>query len=229
MVTLRIVYKKHRYMKFLSHLELMKLFERVFRFHKLPLKFSEGFNPHPKMTFAAPLSVGFSSQAEIMEVQLTEEINIDRVLNMRFPEGIEVTEAKFVNSKGSLMAAVDFSEYLLKIEFDANVEDYPFEERLEGFLNQGEVTFEKKTKKGKMKTINALEMLRNFQFVYKEGNDLILRGIFASGSNGSLNPVLLGELFLKFCKMENQVSLIEAERISLLMAAEDQLVSLYNL
>ncbi|MBF4694874.1 TIGR03936 family radical SAM-associated protein [Fusibacter ferrireducens] len=230
METLRIVYTKQKYMRYLSHLELMKLFERVFRFQKLPLKFSEGFNPHPKMTFAAPLSVGFSSQAEIMEVQLNERIDLEHVLQMKFPDGIQIIKAKYVDSKKALMASIDFSEYMIRIDFGASVSEYPFEERAESFLNQEAIHYEKKTKKGTMKTVNALELVKSFSVIFKEENELILRATLASNSSmGSLNPELLANLFLNFCKNEKEIEQIEVERINLFMTVDKKLVSLYEL
>lgn len=230
METLRIVYTKQKYMRYLSHLELMKLFERVFRFQKLPLKFSEGFNPHPKMTFAAPLSVGFSSQAEIMEVQLNDKVDLDHVVQMKFPDGIEISKAKYVESKKSLMASIDFSEYMIRIDFNASIQEYPFEERAESFLNQEAVNYEKKTKKGTMKTVNALALVERFSVVFKEENELILRATLASSSSaGSLNPELLAKLFLDFCKNEKEIEQIEVERINMFMKSDKNLISLYEL
>ncbi|GAU77426.1 TIGR03936 family radical SAM-associated protein [Fusibacter sp. 3D3] len=230
METLRIVYKKQKYMKFLSHLELMKLFERVFRFHKLPLKFSEGFNPHPKMTFASPLSVGFSSQSEIMEVQINHKIDIETITQMQFPEGIEILKAKYVTNEKSLMASIDFSEYIIRIDFKSTLEFNAYEEKVESFLNQSEVNYEKKTKKGTMKTVNALELIKGFSVVFKEANELILRATLASSSSaGSLNPELFAELFLNFCKNEKEIDHIEVERINMFMDQNSSLVSLYEL
>ena len=229
MVTLRIVYTKEKYMRYLSHLELMKLFERIFRFNKLPLRFSEGFNPHPKMTFASPLSVGFSSQYEVMEVQLTHEIDLDKVMALTFSDGIKVVKAKYVESKSSLMANIAFSEYLIKFEFEKKIEDCPFNERVESFMNQEAITYEKKTKKGTIKTINALEQLRAFSVVFEEENELILRATVQSGSNGNLNPDLLGRLLLEFVGTEVPVESTSYERIKMFMDREGKLVELFDL
>lgn len=213
MVTLRIVYKKQKYMRFLSHLELMKLFERVFRLNKLPLKFSEGFNPHPKMTFASPLSVGFSSQYEIMEVQLNEKMDLDRILAMKFPDGIEAIKAAYVETKTSLMASIGFSEYFLKVELEEESNIASIKERVDAFLNQSEILYEKKTKKGTLKSVNALEQCKGLMLAHQNENEIILRAILASSSEGSLNPVLLAKLFLDFLGVNGE---IEVERIKML-------------
>jgi len=67
---LLIKYTKEDRLKFISHLELIRVIERALRRGNIPLKFSEGFNPHPKISFAAPLSVGVSSQGEYMTVEV---------------------------------------------------------------------------------------------------------------------------------------------------------------
>jgi len=76
---------------FLSHLDLMRLMERAFRRANLPLAFSEGFNPHPRVSFASALAVGVTSEGEYLDVQLRENIPIQEVqkrLNMALPSGI---------------------------------------------------------------------------------------------------------------------------------------------
>lgn len=185
MKTLRIEYTKNKYMKYLGHLELMKLFERAFRFEKLPLKYSEGFNPLPRMTFASPLSVGYSSDAEIMEVQLTEEVAIEKVLNFNMPEGIVFKRAKYVECKQSLMAAIDYAEYTITCEAVSEIN----EALLTRFMGEEAVFYDKKTKKGGMKQVNLLEQLKAIDFKTDEENGkLVFKVILASGSTGSLNP-----------------------------------------
>src|SRR4030043_377355 len=71
MQRLRLKFSRGEELKFLSHLELMRLWERAIRRAGLPLAYSEGFTPHPQIALAAPLSVGVTSQAELMDVILS--------------------------------------------------------------------------------------------------------------------------------------------------------------
>jgi len=229
MVTLRILYTKEHYMVFLGHLELMKLFERIFRFNKLPLSYSGGFSPIPKMTFASPLSVGYSSQCEIMEVQLDNEIPIDRVLSMRFPEGIRTISANYVETKKSLMASLSHSEYLIKVEFKQPIAQLPLDEWVETFLQAGEVTFEKKAKNGNMRTLNVLEFIESLKLVYKMDNDIVLRAVLQSGSQGSLNPEKLVEVMCKHFQMTQEIENIRIERLMLFYSDEGQLKPLFEM
>ena len=67
---LRLKFSRGEQLKFLSHLDLMRLWERAFRRAGMELAYSEGFSPHPRISLAAPLSVGITSIAELMDVFL---------------------------------------------------------------------------------------------------------------------------------------------------------------
>lgn len=229
METLRIKYTKTDYMKFLGHLELMKLFERIFRFEKLPLKFSEGFNPIPKLTFAAPLSVGYASQGEVMEVQLTQQVPLERIFGMKLPKGIQILDAQYVTCKKSLMAALDSAEYLIKLECSSNVEHLPIKAWVNAFLESDAITYEKKTKKGLTKAINILDQLKTLQVIYQNDNEVVLRGILQSGSMGSLNPETLYKTFASHYDFQEKVKDVSIERLKLLYLKGDALVDLYLL
>ncbi|MBE0449841.1 MAG: DUF2344 domain-containing protein [Clostridia bacterium] len=229
METLRILYTKDSYMRFLGHLELMKLFERVFRFNKLPLKFSEGFNPIPRLTFASPLSVGYSSKAEVMEVILNSEISIQQVKDIKFPNGIKVLDAQFINCKHSLMSKLEFAEYILKVEYDSKVEQLPFEEWVESFLNEKEIFYEKKTKRGTVKAVNALGQIHDMKLLYNADNEVVFRVMLQTGSNGSLNPEKLVDIFGSHYKLNQKAVNIDVERLGLYFTKNGTLTNLYEL
>lgn len=72
---LRVWFRKGERVRYISHLDVLRHWERAIRRAKLPLAYSQGFTPHPKITFAAPLPLGFVGEAEIMDVQLDERID----------------------------------------------------------------------------------------------------------------------------------------------------------
>ena len=213
MMTLRIKYTKENYMKFLGHLELMKLFERVFRRHKFPLKFSEGFNPHPRMTFASPLSVGYSSKYEVMEVILISELPIADVLKTAFPDGIKVLDAAYVDSKTSLMAGIGSSEYLINVSgtnFPNNSNEI-----LEQFLDQAEILYEKPNKKKQMREIDAKPQIHFASMIYFDKQEFTIRCRLQSSSQGNLNPELFAKLFCEYMKTPFIEDEIMVERINM--------------
>lgn len=137
-MNVRLRYEKLGVMQFLSHLELLKTWEQLFRRAKIPMIYSEGFNPRPRMNFALPLAVGIQALHDYLEVEVEDGFDIDRFLTMAMPPGLKVTEAKPVAGTKALMAFVASADF--KITGDLS----PLKEG----LSQDELLFRKHTKKG---------------------------------------------------------------------------------
>ncbi len=146
MKTVRIVFEKRGRAKFISHLDLARAMTRVVRRAAIPLWYTEGFNRHPYLTFAAPLSLGYEGLRETMDLRLQEDMPYDELvsrLNQALPEGLRaVSAAEAVRKPGDLAAA----SYLLTLDCSAD--------ELRSLLAQPEVLVEKKTKKKSLKTID---------------------------------------------------------------------------
>ena len=135
-----LIYEKTDRAKYVSHLDFVRMFGRAIRRAKLPIAYSEGFNPHPLLTFALPLSVGYTSECEILELVFSEEISPDEVmdrLNEVLPEGVRIISAHEGKSR---MKALDVAKYVV----------YPekMPDTIADFLLNGEIIIEKKTKSG---------------------------------------------------------------------------------
>ncbi len=121
-MVIRFQYTKTNMMKYLGHLDLIRFFERAFRRLKLPLAFSKGFHPHPKMTFGGPLSVGVSSEYEIMEVELERAIDVEAFMaefNDYSPQGLKLVAHRPIEKSSSLMHAVSLITYRVEMPLDA--------------------------------------------------------------------------------------------------------------
>ena len=120
MQRLRLRFGRGEELKFLSHLDLMRLWERALRRAGLPLAYSEGFTPHPRISLAAPLSVGVTSQAELMDVFLSRWASPHSLVaqaKRQLPDGLDLLEAWPVGlNVPSLQSQVRFAEY--KVEID---------------------------------------------------------------------------------------------------------------
>jgi radical SAM-linked protein len=96
MLKMNFAFSKTGRMKFISHLDLMRLFTRAMRRARIPVKVSEGFNPHPKLSIARAIKLGVESGNEAATVVLREPLNAREFiekLNGQLPEGIRVVEA----------------------------------------------------------------------------------------------------------------------------------------
>ena len=110
MEKLQIIYSKSQEAIYLSHLDIVKIFEQAFSRADIPVAFSNGFNPRAEIVFAHPLSVGIESTGEILEAKLTEKVEtpyLIKQLNRVLPNGITILSAEYVNDdKRSIMAKV---------------------------------------------------------------------------------------------------------------------------
>ncbi|MBS7336102.1 MAG: TIGR03936 family radical SAM-associated protein [Eubacteriales bacterium] len=176
--------------RFVSHLDIQRLLQRAFRRADIPLSYSQGFNPHPQLSFATALSTGYTSDAEWVDVKLDKNMEagdfLDKV-NHVMPEGFALAECYAVEDKlPSLTALLESADYELTF---ANDTDY---ERLKADIDKlvnGEIIVDKKTKGG-IKNVNIRPQLINAELKNgAEGIKLYIKG--ALTASGSLNIELL--------------------------------------
>lgn len=119
MKRLRFQFSRGEKLKFLSHLDMMRLWPRLFRRAGIDLAYSEGFNAHPRLAVAAPLAVGWTGQAELMEVWLDSPLPADSILAClarKLPEDLTLGQGMFVNDEeSSLQSQVRFAEYRVSL------------------------------------------------------------------------------------------------------------------
>jgi radical SAM-linked protein len=117
---LRLKFGRGPQLKFLSHLDLMRLWERVFRRARVELSYSEGFSPHPRISLAAPLAVGVTSTAELLDVFLSRQTtpgNFVQNVAPQLPGGISIIDIQPVSLEApSLQSRLRFAEYLVEEE-----------------------------------------------------------------------------------------------------------------
>ncbi|KAF0091536.1 MAG: radical SAM-linked protein [Fusobacteria bacterium] len=134
---------------YLSHLELMKVFRQSFRRSTLPISFSEGFNPHMKLSFAIAKGVGLESEGELLEIETDQEIDVGDFLekiNKVIPDGLKVKtlKEKTISTK-SLSSMLRKAKYLLVYGDGVNRDEYRV--IIADKLDKSEILMEVKTKK----------------------------------------------------------------------------------
>jgi radical SAM-linked protein len=112
---IRITFTKQGPLRYTGHLDLHKLWERAARRAELPLAYSQGFHPQPKMNMAAALPLGFSSRCEVMDLKLEHDISLDDLptrLNETLPSGLQVVDVQQVDERApALQTQVMSAEY----------------------------------------------------------------------------------------------------------------------
>lgn len=97
MLRINFIFTKKASMRFISHLDLMRLFTRAMRRAGIPVKITEGFNPHPKLSIKRALKLGLESEGEEADIYLKEPVTIEDFknrLNKQLPEGITIKKAE---------------------------------------------------------------------------------------------------------------------------------------
>lgn len=170
------VYKKYGRAKYISHLDMVRVFNRVFRRAGIHVAYSEGFNPHPKISFALPLPVFYESECEVLIFSLSEDVS-EEELSRRFasamPEGLSITKV----CRGK--PRVKELDSALCIVSSENV---PAEEELKGFLALSEITVPKKTKSG----IKDTDIKPDIRDIKIKNGKMEMR--LAAGSRSNLKP-----------------------------------------
>ena len=198
MTIMRLKYKKDKNLKFVSHLELMKTVERIFRRMKLPMKFSQGYNPRPKLSFAAPLPVGVSGECEYLDVELLETVEINDFLRNQesfMPDGLEFLAGAYLEKSKSPMSLVSSSEYIINIEVEEAIEPLLMKEKIASLLNRDEAIMKKVNKKGKMKETNIRDRIYSIEYMTCIDGCIVLRTKLSTGSEANLKPEVMMDLF----------------------------------
>lgn len=153
MAKLRFEITKGEEIRYISHLDYASAIERAIIRAKLPAGYSEGFNPHMKISFASALAVGVTSQAEYLDLELKEEIELTqgvKQLVATLPPGIRVKRAKYMVGKmPALMAIVNLATYDVVVPFLTGTEFGAVEESVKRFNEATEVLFTRHTPKGR--------------------------------------------------------------------------------
>lgn len=181
----RLLFSKKGKAKYLSHLDLMRTFQRVFLRAGLALRHTEGFNPHPYMNFALPLSLGIESVCELVDFDLTDHTELTllpEIINKRMPEGIEALKAYEPEKK---FTEIKWQEVEGLFVYDKGIKERAAED-LMGLFGKKELIISKKSKKGYADT-DIAPLVHHISMINKSREELTIHCVLAA-QNPSLNP-----------------------------------------
>lgn len=186
----RLLFAKEGSAIYISHLDLMRAFQRSFRRGGLMLKHTQGFTPHAMVSIALPLSVGVSSQCEFLDYELADgcEAELSQVterLNAALPAGIQVLKAY---DGGRKVKELTHLQVQINLEYDYGVPENA-EERLNAFFSGEEILVEKKGKNGTAE-IDIAPMIKEFATEQVDEHTVTITSVICA-QNPSLNPSLI--------------------------------------
>ena len=201
---IRVLYEKGEEVRYISHLDILRVFDRAVRRAELPLAFSKGFNPHPLMTFALPLPVGTTSETEYADFEMETEIPADifmSSLNQNLPEGIRVQKAEYVHEGKSLMASVRAALYRIEIEYPENAHFHDLAEGVKNLLDQENIFVQKKGE-AQAKAADIKPQIHGCEIEAAGDRILVMKILLDAGSRSNLRPELVVEELEGFLGME---------------------------
>ena len=185
----RLLFEKTGSAVWISHLDLMRLFQRAFKRAGLALKHSQGFNPRPSVSIALPLSVGVESRCELLDFELEGEsvLNSEILagLNRCLVEGVRVLDVYEDAAKIKHLALL---RCCVELEYDNGIPAGAADE-LAALFTREDVTVEKKGKNGVTEQ-NIIPMIKALDVIVRDGNTVALEALVCC-QNPSLNPMQL--------------------------------------
>lgn len=158
----RLTYKKNEPLRYTGNLDVHKIWERSFRRSKLPLAYSEGFHPQPRIQQASPLPLGFLSEYELLDFYLTEDLDpadLKTSIQQKIPLGFEIlTIEKIERKEPALQVQVQAVEY--QVYFLDPIQEDVLKEKIARLLNQHNIIRTRRKKEYDLRPlINQLELV----------------------------------------------------------------------
>ena len=164
----RLFFNKYEDMKYISHLDLLRFMERILRKGGIPVKYSQGFHPRPKISLGNPISLGTEAFNEAMDIELREDMTNEELfkrLNNKCVIGFEFT--KVIDIDGKVSIVEEYKDMRYEIQGPGSSL-----EKIENLLGQDEIILTKE-KKGKIETKNLKPRIKNYE-IDKENNKITM-------------------------------------------------------
>lgn len=233
---IRIKFAKYGVMKFIGHLDVMRFFQKAIRRADIDIRYSEGFSPHPVMSFAAPLGVGMESLGEYLDIDVNSITTLEdmkNALNHEMTEGISILSVNLLpDTEQNAMASVAAARYLVLPssgwENGQNADralGFPIdriEERLAAFYARERILVIKKTKKGERELdlkpgIFELQVEKIPHPVTADGKLYqAVSMLVDASSSGNIKPTLVFQAFCADCGVLPEVCTHQIIRVDTL-------------
>ena len=195
MIKARLLFKKEGRAKYISHLDLMHTMQRAFVRAGIPIRHTEGFNPHPYMSILLPLSVGCESRCEMLDFDLEDDALLDRVpelLTRALPEGLTAVKAYPRLTKGAMLKWLEITGTLT---YDHGGADKLIVQ-LSNLFASREIVVTKRTKRGEAE-LDLVPNIRRIAFSSHSDRTVELTAVI-SAQDPSINPDSLVAAIAKY-------------------------------
>lgn len=195
MSKLRLLFVKEAQASYISHLDLMRTFQRAFPRTELDIKHTQGYHPHPIISIVLPLPVGQSSECELLDFEVVQEIDgagIAETLNTGMPTGLRVLDCYTATRPVRELAYLRAD---MELEYDNGVPAGALD-TLRELFGREELVIQKRTKRKDLADVDIAPMIRSVTLTSGEG--VIRADVTVQAQNPGLNPQLLGKAIERY-------------------------------
>ncbi len=191
----RALFQKTGNAVWISHLDLMRLFQRAFKRAGLPLTHTQGFNPRPSVSIALPLSVGVESHCELLDFELEKPCGCQKILELLNDHLVAGVRVLSVYDDGAKLKDLTLLDCTVSLEYDQGIPDGA-QEAIASLFSREALLVEKKSKNGFTEQ-NIIPMIRSIAVRRADGQTLCLDGRICC-QNPTLNPMQLAAAISKY-------------------------------
>lgn len=190
--TVRLKFLKTGSMQYISHLDLQRTFARVLTRADIPVWYTKGFNPHAKIVFALPLSIGAQSVCELVDVRIERDMPVEEIrdrLNAEMTEEMQILDA-YIPESTSDFSQIAWAAY--DLNFCIGHGEYPdhLPDQIQAYLTTSPIMIEKRSKSG-IREMDMVPMIRSVRAAYRgegEKRELVVQAVLGAHDADYLNP-----------------------------------------
>jgi len=186
---LRIRFCRRQELRFISHLDIVRLWCRAFHRAEINLAYSEGFKPHPRISLAAPLALGVTSDGELMDVYLSKPVSphfLVKAVNQKLPPGMEIDQALQISpSEPSLQSSISQAEY--RVELATEKEEAEVESAIESLLSRESMPWQHR-RDTSIRKYDLRPLIKDIWLEKYDNNHLVIGMRLRCDSGGSGRP-----------------------------------------
>lgn len=226
---LRVKFTKENYLRYIGHLDLLRLFQRCFNRAGIDLNYSNGFNPRPKFSIANPLSLGVESVEEYMDIDLVEEIDTGEfiiAMNSVLPADIRILKAAYTTDTKPVSAILDLASYEIRFVIAKNIDKQLLTNSINTWLENDEIIISRLRKKGKSKIMvqeNIKNLIKDVEIISVEHHRVVINALLSSSENGTLRPLDFIEAMDKDNNLEIDLESVMLKRLGLFIEGKDNI------
>lgn len=227
--TMRIKFIKVGDMIYISHLDVQRLLQRAFRRANVELAFSQGFNPHPKMSYGNALALGVESYGEYVDIEIKDDIGSQElmdIINKQLPDGMQFEKCiELEGGERALAANIMFGDYEFEIENINKLDEETVLKNLEKLKNSESILTTRRNKKKKIVEVDIRPLIKTIDIKKADNEKIVVSSILATGSKQNLNTNVFVPKLLEYLDIEMDPLDVDIKRNNLYFEIQGELLS----